>query len=398
MANSIADIVPIEVGTRLVHIGPPKTGTSALQGAFHHSRAALAEYGVEYAGKLRHSRVAMMAAAYDTVPEGYPADAAQRWARLAASIQASRADRVVLSSETLAGISEAKIGPFLDAMAGPIHIVITLRPLASILASNWQQSIQDEMSLSYDGWLARTLDPSAGNPTTSPFWRRHNLGHQLDLWIPLVGAKNITLVVLSPTDRGMLFAAFEALVGVPAGTLTPDPLVANPSFPHDEMEMLRAFNTAFKEGGGSRTEYLKNAREAVIHRRPAASIENPAGTPIATPRWAAEAANEKLRPWVEQARGSGVNVVGDLDDLFVDPLSYASDPVAPSRVGVEEAGDLAYRLYRVGVEYGVRQGRRAMLEELRSTAEAAAASPTSRLRRAAVTRVRRLISALESRR
>jgi hypothetical protein len=29
-------------GTRLVHIGPFKTGTTALQGAFHASRTALA--------------------------------------------------------------------------------------------------------------------------------------------------------------------------------------------------------------------------------------------------------------------------------------------------------------------------------------------------------------------
>jgi len=402
VVNSIDDIAPIPVGTRLVHIGPPKTGTSALQGAFHHSRDALAVHGVEYAGRLRHSRVAMMAAAYDRVPEGYPADAEQRWARLAQSIQESQADRLVLSSETLAGISEAKIAPFLEAMAGPVHIVITLRPMASILASNWQQSIQDEMTLSYDRWLARTLDPGAGNPAKSAFWRRHNLGHQLDLWIPLVGAENITVLVLDPEDRGMLFAAFEALVGVPGGTLTPDPKVSNPSFPYDEIEMLRAFNTRFREGGGSRAEYLKNAREAVIHRRPAASIENPASASISTPRWAAEAANEKIRPWVEQARDCGVNVVGDLAHLFVDPVKFEPDPVAPSQVGVGEAGDLAYRLYRVGVEYGVRQGRLALREELRAQAEAerlareAASSPASRLRRSAGTRVRNLVRGLES--
>ena len=389
MVNSIDDILPVAVGTRLVHIGPPKTGTSALQGAFHHSRDALAVHGVEYAGKLRHSRVAMMAAAYARVPEGYPADAGQRWARLAKSIQASQADRVVLSSETLAGISEPKIGPFLEAMAGPVHIVITLRPMASVLASNWQQSIQDEMTLSYDRWLARTLDPSAGNPAKSAFWRRHNLGHQLDLWIPVVGAENITVLVLNPDDRGMLFAAFEALVGVPAGTLTPDPRVSNPSFPYDEIEMLRAFNVRFREGGGSRAEYLKNAREAVIHRRPLASIEDPVSASISTPRWAAEAANAKIRPWVEQARGSGVNVVGDLEHLFADPMKFEPDPIAPSQVGVGEAGDLAHRLYRVGVEYGVRQGRLALREELRAEAEAerlarqAMSSPWSRLRRAA---------------
>ena len=38
-------------GSVLLHIGPPKTGTSALQGARHTQRVALARAGVHYAGR-----------------------------------------------------------------------------------------------------------------------------------------------------------------------------------------------------------------------------------------------------------------------------------------------------------------------------------------------------------
>src|SRR3989304_5738516 len=40
-------------GTRLLHIGPHKTGTTTIQGAFHGARADLLSQGVRYAGRSR---------------------------------------------------------------------------------------------------------------------------------------------------------------------------------------------------------------------------------------------------------------------------------------------------------------------------------------------------------
>ena len=41
-------------GSRLLHIGPHKTGTTTVQAALHQSRAALAEHGVHLAGSNAH--------------------------------------------------------------------------------------------------------------------------------------------------------------------------------------------------------------------------------------------------------------------------------------------------------------------------------------------------------
>ncbi|GEA79826.1 hypothetical protein [Cellulomonas uda] len=48
----MADLVlePLPEGTRLVHIGAHKTGTSSVQGAFHDQRAELQAAGVQYPG------------------------------------------------------------------------------------------------------------------------------------------------------------------------------------------------------------------------------------------------------------------------------------------------------------------------------------------------------------
>ncbi|HVX54627.1 MAG TPA: hypothetical protein VHA72_09020, partial [Nocardioides sp.] len=42
-------------GSRLVHIGPHKTGTTAVQAAFDANRARIAAYGVRYAGSRRQA-------------------------------------------------------------------------------------------------------------------------------------------------------------------------------------------------------------------------------------------------------------------------------------------------------------------------------------------------------
>ena len=43
--------VLLEPGTRLLHIGPHKTGTTAIQGALHLARGRLAAAGVVYPGR-----------------------------------------------------------------------------------------------------------------------------------------------------------------------------------------------------------------------------------------------------------------------------------------------------------------------------------------------------------
>jgi hypothetical protein len=45
--------VRLRAGARLLHIGPHKTGSTAVQGAFHLARERLAAQGVVYPGQGR---------------------------------------------------------------------------------------------------------------------------------------------------------------------------------------------------------------------------------------------------------------------------------------------------------------------------------------------------------
>ena len=355
---AVTDISPIPVGTRLVHIGLAKTGTTALQSSLHNCREALAEHGVEYAGTRRHSRTAATAITFDQIPTGFPADAAKRWARLARSIRNSQADRLILSSEILAGITPSRAQKLVSDLGGSVQIVLTTRPLANILASRWQQRVQEGQTRAYADWLHELFGTGRGGPGNPSFWERFDLARQIARWGPIIGEENITFVVLNPRDRSMLLHSFEGLLALPIGSLAPDSALTNPSLGYREIATLTAFNRAFVASGRTRAEFLHALRgKALVDLK-----TDPARSPsmrIATPRWAAEAANEVVRPWIVALRASDAQVIGDPEHLLVDPEDFEETSQAPTEIDTESAGELAYLMYEAGVNYGEKQGLRA---------------------------------------
>lgn len=370
--EQISDITPIPQGGRLLHIGPAKTGTTTLQGALHTCREQMAEHGVEYAGRQRHSRRAMVGIAYAKPPEGYPADVLKRWKQLAASVRRSTADRVVLSSELLARIPPARARMLVDDVGGNVHLVLTMRPLAAILASRWQQSVQDEFRVDYPGWLEQVFGHRSGTREKPDFWLRYDLEHHIERWAPIVGEENITFLVLDPHNRDMLLHSFERMLALPAGLLVPDATLTNPSLPHAEIEMLLAFNRVFTREGHTREEYVHGIRGRAV-RQFKADPETLKQGRIQTPRWAALAANEAAAPWIEAIEKSQTRVIGQLDHLLVDPEAFPEGSATPTSVSTDSAGELAFRLYNAGLEYGERRARKVVEQELAAREVAAQA-------------------------
>ncbi len=380
--TAVSEISPVPVGTRLVHIGPAKTGTTALQGSLHSCRETLAKHGVEYAGKRRHSRTATTAITYERMPAGFRTDAPKQWARLARSIRTSRADRVILSSEILAGMSSSRAEQLVADLGGSVQIVLTTRPLANIVASRWQQQVQEGQTQAYTDWLHELFGTDRGSRGKPGFWQRFDLAGQIDRWGPIIGEENITFVVLDPKDRSMLLHSFEALLALPTGSLTPDSSLTNPSLDHRQIAALAAFNRAFVADGRDRTEFLHALRGKALEGLKVEPVQSPS-VKIATPRWVAEAANDAASPWIAALRASDAQVIGDPEHLLVDPADFEEAPKAPTEIATAAAGELAYLMYVAGTKYGAKQALRAA--KRRTEASLAAQPPTRRhpLRRAA---------------
>ncbi|WP_122816187.1 hypothetical protein [Nocardioides pantholopis] len=309
-------------GTVLLHIGPHKTGTTAVQMAFHENRPALAAQGVEYAGASTQPMVEAMAVASGQSFAVEHADSGmRRWRELVDEVHASPARVVVLSSEFFSEASPERVRRILDDL-GPerTHVVVTLRPVFRILASQWQQYMQNRPLLGYDdaldyaGWLDRVLN-SPENPGVTPsFWKRHRHDRLVQTWAEAIGADRVTAIVVDESDRRMLLRAFEDLTGLADGTLVAEAAAENRSLTLAEVSMLRAFNRRFLEHGWSAADYTRYLRFGAI-RFLLERVPDPAEERLLTPQWAVDRAAELGAEMAGGIRASGVRVVGDLDRL-----------------------------------------------------------------------------------
>lgn len=309
----------LPAGTRLLHIGPHKTGTTALQSAFHTHRRELEAQGVHYTGPNRQP----MGAAH--VITGTPSPYADgktppesRWRDLVREVEGSTAQRVVISSEGFADAQPAGIERVVRELdRSRLRVVVTLRPLAALLPSQWQQYVQGGMTLAYDEWLQAMFDKPAGSVSPS-FWHRHRHDQLVARWAAAVGPERVTVIVGDEADHERQLRVFEQLLGLSAGTLMPEASLGNRSLTEPEVESLRAFNAAFRAEGLGTQLHNKvvrfGAAELLKQRTPAE------GEPrIETPTWATERAASIAREIVDGIAAAGVHVVGDLETLAAPP-------------------------------------------------------------------------------
>lgn len=307
-------------GTRLLHIGPPKTATSAIQAAFYLAREACEQQGVHYAGWSRHSSAEVRAVV--GLPSAWSEERKPPsivfWNRLAREIRTSKARCVVLSSEDMAHAEEPAIRRVVEDVGGRAHVVVTLRPLARLLPSQWQQYVRSRLTEPFDSWLDATLaawDQPAEVARRDPrgvrdFWSRHRHDELIRRWANVVGADAVSVIIVDENDRAALFRTFERLIGLRAGTLVPDPAISNRSLTLPEIEMIRAFNGVAKANDMGRSMYTRVIRRGAVllleRRRPPADE-----TKVALPASSVERVAAISREMVGGIKASGARVIGD---------------------------------------------------------------------------------------
>ena len=336
---------PLPDGTCLLHIGPHKTGTSTLQSGFHHNRERLAEQGVQYIGKHLTPMKAAVATASGRSIETASLDLGmERWRTLVGDIRASTARHTVMSSEFFADANAERVAATIDDLGlERTHVVVTLRPLSRILASQWQQYMQNRPSVKYDdsldyvGWLHAVLDDPDGRAITPSFWQRHRHDLLVERWAKVVGPDRLTVVVLDESDKRMLLRSFEELLRLEDGTLVPRDLGTNRSLTYPEVRLLCDFNRDFLAQGWGTADYNMLVRFGAV--RHLQERVPPADEPrLLTPQWAVDRSAEIAEGFVSAIAGSRVRVVGDLSSLADPTVAVGvgdNDPTAPVPAEVE---------------------------------------------------------------
>ncbi len=302
-------------GTRLLHIGPHKTGTTAIQGALHLARERLAARGVVYPGQGRQPLWPILAVTGQPALAGGPRPQISYWENLVRDVRAAGDRRVVLSSEFFSGADDAAARRVVRDLGGArVHVVVTLRSLTRILPSQWQQYLQNGFHFGYLEWLDGILSDPPRTPTPG-FWHRHRHDALVTRWAAVAGPENLTVIVVDESDRLMLLRVFETMLGLPDGFLVPEERAVNRSLTMAEAELVRRLNEEFSRREWPQRNYSRFMRYGVVEHMKTARQPAPDEPRIATPAWALARAAEISAEMAENIEGLGVNIVGDISAL-----------------------------------------------------------------------------------
>jgi hypothetical protein len=306
-------------GTRLLHIGPHKTGTTSLQNSIRANREEILRQGVYYGapeGRLASNRIArsLLRLPFKNPDEvvGY-----EEWEDQVARVRESTAKRVIVSGEEFSFCEKKEIRTLLkDLGRERVHVVVTVRPLAKVLPSQWQLDLRGSFtSGSFDEWLRWTLKPQGlrtiamllGIP--HPFWFRHRHDELASRWAAEVGADRVTVVVGDDRDHRVLLRAFEGLLGLTDGTLLSVDGKSNPSLSSEEIAIILRVQQILLE---RHLIFAERVRSRQIQRRLLAQRpRSPSDSKIVIPGWAVESVREASQKIHDGLLASGVRIIGD---------------------------------------------------------------------------------------
>jgi hypothetical protein len=346
-------------GSLLLHIGPPKTGSSAIQRVMHESRPLLAEHGVLYPGTSLRDREASWAVLGATPAVGRAPARPERWQALVDEVRGTDLPRVFLSHENFARADEAAVGRILEGLGRDrTHVVYVARRIDRLLPSHWHERVKAWETMSYEEYLREMLADERG-PLADHIWGRHDVDRVLRHWASAVGPDRFTIVVSDERDRSLIPRTFEAMLGLPAGLLDPPAEGSNASLSYTDTEVLRALNQRARAAGWTPQEYWHVVQKGIVRRLRERS--DAGGSRIeGLPPWAAEPVMRLAERQIAQIRDSGVRVIGDTEVLRVTEQMVADLPPGVESVPVDLLLDVVQ-----GAVDGAAELRRRELRSLR---------------------------------
>lgn len=316
-----------------LHVGAPRTGSSYLHRRLAANRDSLASHGV-------HLPVpdGQASAAHDLVGRRFgTSDVAGHWEHLVRA--ALRVDgTAVISHDVLAGArgDEARraLGSFRDA---DVHVVYVVRDLARQLPAEWQESLKRGRSWTYERFLERMV--ARRGATAQQFWRSQDISDVLRRWTAGLEPDKVHVIVApsgdpTPEQRWDLYCA---ALGIDPAWAPSDVGQVPAPLSITEAGALRAVNQRLQEvehDAVTRRRLIRTALDTRQHSPGAGG--GPDDRITLRPdlsAWAAGITEE----WVDWLTGSGVHVIGRVEDLWSplpDPDAVWADPDQPDAAAV----------------------------------------------------------------
>ena len=301
--------------TVYLHIGPPKTGTTFIQGVLRHWHAELRDAGVLFPAVPTHDH---FNAALDVRGDhgfGFgPGRELRRprakgaWPRLVGATLAHEGT-VVISHELFATADSRHARQALADLADTdLHVVLTVRDPARQLVSSWQERIKHGNTQPFHR-VARKLAKRRG-------WgsRAQDVPRVLDSWTHGIAADHVHVVTVPPSgsDPMVLWRRFAELIGVDPDAFDPSKAPrSNESLGVAEIELLRRINLQL-DGRIQHPAYSRIVTALYANDILAGVSASP---PPRLPKGLVRATEEIADDWIDVIRARGYDVRGDLEEL-----------------------------------------------------------------------------------
>lgn len=243
----------------IIHAGFPKSGTTALQASFKENVELLKLFGILYPDTridAHHSAAAALVGR--SVGWGAKPKDLSIWEDFVRSVRNSELETVFVSSEFFTAANSSQITRIKrDFFNFEIKVIFTLRPLARVIPSIYQQSLKKGSTLTYPEWISSRFLNDLGELRKSP--RLINHSKVIKNWVSIFGADNVTLLLGDTDNPELLYDFFSDILQIEQ--LKPiENRGLNRSLTVNESELLRRVNEVVK-GKWTWFEYNKVIRQ-----------------------------------------------------------------------------------------------------------------------------------------
>jgi hypothetical protein len=301
-----------------LHIGAPKTGTTYLQDRLALNAKSLAAHDVHFptTSPLVSPGLAHFRGALDLLGQdwgGAPGHADGSWDALVRRVR-KRTGTVVISHEILAPAAPGQVARVMRDLAGSeIHVVYTARDLGRQIPAAWQESIKRGRRWSYRRYLDRF------EKGRTWYHRAFDVPRVLGTWGAGLSPERIHVVTVPQKSAPLvgeqhddtLWQRLCEVFGIEPGWAPADSDRSNQSLGVAESQVVRQLNRRLDGRTRRLPAYDALIRELLAQGELARRRSLPVRLPPERYPWV----EERAERWIEWIVGSGVHVVGDVEEL-----------------------------------------------------------------------------------
>jgi hypothetical protein len=321
-----------------LHVGAPKTGTTYLQDRLALNKASLARHDVHYPLALHASQFRPALDLLEMPWGGLQENVDGEWDGLINRVRRQQG-KVIVSHEILAAARPTQVRRAMAGLEGAeVHLVYSARDLARQIPAEWQEGIKHQRKQGFAGFLRRVQTSRRTKPNMW-FWRVQSLPDVLTRWSKGLPPERVHLVTVpqAGAPREELWHRYCRAFDIDPAWAPEQSDRENVSIGAAESTLIRRLNRRLKQAGLPSEEYRRLIRELVVHQTLAQRQDMSKVTlpPAAFP-WADEVAEE----WIQWVVGSGIDVIGDVEDLRPVPPPAGqvwADPDRPRRPQMVDA-------------------------------------------------------------